>query len=302
MASNIRRLGIVVALTIVLLIGVAQLAFSYSWVGVAHGVGSDGIPLAAVDISIVPQIVIKDANMLATELFGDSKEMTDDFVSQLLTLYAEARDKDFVVIFNSGGWGRTLVENSPGWRSIFSGIEAELDESGYRSLVVSYQRRVDTLRGYLNGMGEMLTGYSSKAEELASRVEFLTKHIPDLNVIIAGESTGTVISDNVIHILEENPQVYSIQTGPPFWHNSLVLDKSLVITGNGIDRDSFTDGDTVTLILGILTDFFGLSSPQSDFGTTSHYVREPGHDYWWNYPEVRSQVTKFLDGHFKVKW
>jgi len=253
------------------------------------------------DLSAVPESVAEDATGLATELFGDCQEKCDDFVNQLLATYLEAKDKDFVILFSSGGWGWNLIEASPGWESIFTGIEFELDNLGYTSLLLNYQRTEDTLKGRLDELVEIITRYRSKAEDLACRAEFLTSHIPDLRVVIAGESTGAVISDRVMDILEDAPQVYSVQTGPPFWHENITLDKTLLLTGNGIIPDSFSQGDFAAILQGNVRRWLGLSQPEEGHGTILHYVGAPGHDYWWQYPEVCSQITNFLDENFGIK-
>ncbi|GAH81153.1 unnamed protein product, partial [marine sediment metagenome] len=206
--------------------------------------------------------------------------------------------KDFVIVFNPGGWGWNLVEASPGWWSIFDGIESELESLGYTSLMLNHQRAVDSFLGCLDEAGEMLTGYQSKAKDLACRAEFLTTHIPHLKVILAGESTGAVITDGAMEILEDNPQVYSIQTGPPFWHENIMLDRTLVLTDNGIIPDSFSRGDIPAMIGGSIRALFGISQPEDETGAILYYVRAPGHDYWWQYPEVCSQITNFLKQNF----
>ena len=301
MASKIRRLGILVALALILSLGIVLLAFSYSGVGVTSEIGAGGISLSVSDPYAVPQSVAEDAAGLAKELFGDYQEKYDDFVNQLLAIYSEAKDKDFVIVFNSGGWGWSLAEASPDWRSILGGIKSELDSSGYTSLLLNYQRTGETLRGSLDECVEMANSYPSKAKDLAARVEFLTNNIPDLRVIIAGESNGTVISDSAMNILEDNTRVYSIQTGPPFWHKNIMLDRTLVLNGNGIVPDSFSQGDFFTMIRSNLRGLFGLSQPGDNSGKILYYVRAPGHEYQWNYPEVYSQITDFLDGIFGIE-
>jgi len=298
MASKIRRLGIVIALGLVLVLGMVVLAASYSESGVTCEIGTEGLPLSLADFSAVPQSVIDDATELATELFGDCQENCDDFVNQLLAMYSEAEDKDFVIVFNPGGWGWNLVEASPGWWSIFDGIESELESSGYTSLMLNHQRAVDSFLGCLDEAGEMLTGYQSKAKDLACRAEFLTTHIPHLKVILAGESTGAVITDSAMNLMADNPQVYSIQTGPPFWHQTTMLDRTLVLTDNGIIPDSFSRGDIPAMIGGSIRALFGISQPEDETGEILYYVRAPGHDYWWQYPEVCSQITNFLKQNF----
>ncbi len=302
MVINIRRLGILVALSIVLLLGVGLLALSYSDVGVTVGVGTGGLPLSVPDLSAVPESVAADATKLAQELFGDYQEKCNDFVSQLLAAYVEAQDKDVVVVFNSGGWGWSFLENSPGWRSIFTGIESELENLGYSSLMLDYRRTGETLRGVIDEFVEVITAYPSKAENLACRVEFLTTHIPDLKVIVTGESNGTVISDSTMSILRDNPQVYSIQTGPPFWHQNVMLERTLVLDSNGMTRDSFSQGDIPAILWASLKALVGLSPPEGeDPGRILYFFRAPGHDYRWQYPSVYSQITNFLEHNFGFK-
>lgn len=299
MKRKLFSLGIVAALAVILCLGIA--AITYSEVGVTSRVEADEFPMSVCNLSAVPQSVAEDAIELAGELFGDYQERYDDFVNQLLVDYLEAEDKDFVVVFNPGGWGWNLLEASPGWYSIFTGIESELDDLGYTSLLLNYQRTTDSLRGRLNELVKMVTGYSSKAKDLVYRVEFLTDHVPELRVIIAGESNGTIISDYVMSILGDNQQVYSIQTGPPFWHKNIVLARTLLLTDNGITPDSFSRGDFLAMIRGNLKALFGLSQPEDDYGTILHFVDAPGHDYWWQYPEVRLQITNFLEQNFGTK-
>jgi len=294
-----KKIAIVtISLTLASIIVIVLLALSYSRVGVTCEAGN-GLPLSLSNPSAVPQSVVDDATKLATKLFGDRQKECDDFVNQLLAIYVEAKDKHFVVIFNSGGWGGYLIEASPGWHSIVSGIQTELASLDYESLSLSYQRTAETLRGRLDELVEMATRYPSKAKDLASRVDFLTTHIPDLKVIIAGESNGTIICDSVMNILKDNPQVYSIQTGPPFWHKSNIsLERTLVITNNGIVADSVSHSDVWAIIGCNLKALFGFSELRDDFGTPPHRVRAPGHDYWWQYPEVYSQIMNFLDKYF----
>ena len=301
MLSKIRGFGIVVALGLVLLLGMVALAASYSASGLTCEIGAEGLPLTLADFSAVPQSVIDDATSLAVELFGGGREEGDAFVNQLLAMYSEAKDKDFVLVFNPGGWGWNPVEASPGWWSIFNGIKSELESSGYTSLMLNYRRAVDSFLGHLDEGREMITGYQSKARDLACRAQFLTTHIPDLKVILAGESTGTIITDSAMKILADNPQVYSIQTGPPFWHHSAMLERTLVLTDNGIVPDSFSQGDYWGITLGYLKNWLNLSEPEDDFDTTPHYIAAPGHDYGWQYSEVCFEITNFLRQNFALK-
>ncbi len=302
MTSRIGKLGMLIVLAAILLLGGTLLASSYSEVGVTWEIETEGLPSTIGDLLPVPKSVVDDAAELATELYGESQKKCDYFISQLLTVYSEARNKDFVMVFNSGGWGWNSLEDSPGWWSIFDGINSELTSSGYSSLLLNHVRTAKNLPGRFDEFIEMGTGYRTKARDLAYKMEFIINHIPDLRVIIAGESTGTVICDSAMNILKDNPQVYSLQSGPPFWHKNIMLDRTLVMTDNGIIPDSYSQGNFWAIIGGNLKYWLGLSQPEDNFGTTPHYVRTSGHDYWWQYPGVHSQITNFLDKNFGIKW
>jgi len=233
MKLNRRKLAIFTALTMVLLLGMLLAAFFYIDIGLANLAGGKERPVSVADFSEVPESVAEDATAMAMELYGDYHDKYDEFVNQLLTAYVEAKDRDFVVIFNPGGWGTKILESSPGWSEICQGIESELDELGYSSQVLSYRRTASSIRGVNKELVELFSVYPSKAKNLSSRVEFLTRNVPDLKIIVAGESNGTVISDTVMSMLQDNPQVYSIQTGTPFWHRQMTLERTLALDTNG---------------------------------------------------------------------
>ena len=126
----------------------------------------------------------------------------------------------------------------------------------------------------------------------------LADHLPDIRVIMAGESTGAIIIDTAMVIMADNPCVYSIQTGPPFWLQPYTSENTLVMRDNGITADSLSQGNFSDFIFGYVRYWLGLMEPEGNFGTPLHLVTPPGHDYWWQYPEVNSQITDFLRQHF----
>jgi len=293
MKKKIRRLRLGVILTTVLSLAIVVIAPPSLVTGVVSEVGDGGSPISAAGFSAVPQSVVEDATTLAGELFGDYPDKCNEFVNQLLATYVEAKDKDFVMFFNSGGWGWNLLEISPDWNSIFAGIESELDNLGYTSLWLNYRRTLDPLQGYLDELMSMISLHPQKAKDFASRVEFLTDHIPGLRVIIGGESNGAIFCDRAMNLLKDNPQVYSIQTGPPFWYKNAVQDRTLVMRSNGVIPDAFSQGDLFTIVCANLESLLGFSKPENS-GKILLYVGAPGHEYWWQDPEVRSKITNFL--------
>ena len=291
-------LGITLALFVALVVVMAVMVASYIEMGVTSEIGTGGQPLLAYDVAAVPPSVIDDASEVAAEIFGDDEAKCRDFAAQLLASYAEAKDHDFVLVFNSGGWGWNLLEESLGWWGIFEGIDAELASWNYTSVSLDYLRATPDFKGRLDEFWESLIGYRSKAEVLAARTEFLTDHLPDIRVILAGESTGAVIIDSAMVIMGDNPRVYSIQAGPPFWHETITKERSLIMMGNGVSVDTLSYGNGFDFILGCYEKWFGVLKPAADYGTGPHIVVAPGHDYWWQYPVVRSQITEFLRENF----
>lgn len=301
MESQMRRLKIAVILTIVLSLAIVIVVPPYLVTAMTSEVGNGGIPTSTSGLPTVPQNIAEEADRLAAELFGDYQERRDEFARQLLVTYSEAKDKDFVIFFNSGGVGWNLLETSQGWYSIFNGITQELSELGYTSLSLDYLRTVRSWQGFFDEVMNMISLYPSKTRELASRVEFLTEYIPRLRVILIGESNGTVICDRVLNTLKDNPRVYSIQTGTPFWYKNTTLDRKLVLKSSGIIPDTFSEGDIFRMIGATLESLLGFPTRQGEAGNILRFVRAPGHDYWWQYPAVSTEITKFLLENFGVK-
>ncbi len=303
MVKKVGRWWLLVALMAVLLFATGWLAFFYTEVGMAKeiGVGVQEYRLTERELASIPQSVVDDAAELAKQVFGDSQDGLQDFTNQLLATYMETRDRDVVVVFNSGGWGGSMIDKTPGWSSILDGIESTLDDLGHQSMLLNYRRTSSGLRACINEFIEGWARYPSKAKDLAARVEFLTDHIPNLRVIVAGESNGTVIVDSTMSILRDNPQVYSIQTGTPFWHQPTPLDRTLLMNSNGKTVDTFSYGNVPAMIWATVKNCFGLLSPEDNPGTVLSWLRAPGHHYSWQYPGVCSEVINFLENNFGAK-
>ena len=301
MIRKIGRLGIVVILVAVLLFATIWLVLFDSEVGMARDIGIQEPGLPSCDYSSVPQSVIDDAVALASELVGDSQEKLQNLVDQLLAAYVEVVDIDVVVFFNSGGWGWNLTNETPGWSSILEGIKSQLDTLGYQSLVLNYRRTSAGVKGCVKEFLEAATHYPRKAGDFASQIEFLTDHIPDLKIIVAGESTGTVISDRAMNLLKDNSKVYSIQTGTPFWHKPVPMDRTLLMNSNGRGIDTFSYGNVPAMIWATIKGWMGMSSPDDNPGDILSWLKAPGHDYSWQYPGVCTSVVDFLDKNFGKK-
>jgi hypothetical protein len=146
---------------------------------------------------------------------------------------------------------------------------------------------------------EAMRLYPNKVKDLVLRVEFLTDHLPNLKVIVAGESTGTVITDEAMVRLQNKPQVYSIQTGMPFWHKPSVSDdRILLVNNNGIGDDTFSYGNVPSMLWTSVKGWFGLTKESDVPGNILKWLRAPGHDYSWQYPGVYDAIVDFLQRNF----
>jgi hypothetical protein len=301
MFKKLGKPGIIIILITTILFGIVWLTLINLEVGMAKEIGVQEPELPAYDRAQVPQNVIDDAEAVANELVGKSKGKLPEVIDELLASYVAAKKADVVIFFNPGGWGWDSIEDTPGWVSIIDGIRAKLDSLGYSSLVLNYQRTSRGLKGCIKEFFESAAGYPRKARDLSRRVAFLSDHLPELKIIIAGESTGTVISDKTMNILDYNPNIYSIQTGTPFWYQPSEMDRKLLMNSNGSGIDTFHYGNLPAMIWATFLGWFGLSPPEENPGDILSWLRAPGHDYSWQYPGVSSAVINFLEANFPEK-
>ncbi len=252
----------------------------------------DGYVLAADDWNQVSPQIIQDARVLAQKCYPLDQTKSNDMVSQLVGSYIAANDQDFVVIFNPGGWGWDPVSEIPGWESILFGIKGTLSDAGYKTLLIDYKRTRHGLNGIIGEAEVLFSLQPIKAEELAVRVTFLTEHLPNLRVILTGESNGATIADDSLRLLKDNIRVFAIETGPPVWHPSLDFERSLVIKNNGVQDDTFSNGNVILILRSNLESIFGIYSGGK--GDILLYIGAPGHYYNWDYSRVRSLIVRFI--------
>lgn len=252
---------------------------------------------------------------LATEVAGKSRELQEQFVAEVLDLYYRVKDNDLAIFCIPGGWGKKPLIANPEGQSWVVGMKDELDRLGYSYCVVDDIRTGNGLAEYLLEFKEQLTHYPSKAKKLAAKIDFLTKRVSDLKIIVTGQSNGAAFAGEVIRNLEENPRVYSIQIGIPFWHRVFKTSRSLVIDNNGIGIDSLAQRDIFGLFKANLGKIFIINHVPSftpidwvisrvvlvfapyNFGVG---LQAPGHEYMWEYPGVGPVIEAFLVDHFSA--
>lgn len=297
--KNIKKLGVPGIIALVVLVFVLFIIVVYnSSLGLNDGIGIQEPNLSNIDLSSAPPSVINDAIALADKLVGTDGARHQRVVNDLVGSYLAAQGRDAVIFFNSGGMGWNMVSNTPGWQAILSGMCGELVNLGYRPVVLNYSRTGRDFWGNIKEVVEAATRYTQKTVDMESRVQFLVDHLPNVKFIIAGESTGSVITEESMKYFRDNPRVFSIQTGCPFWYKTTPQARTLRITDNGKGVDAFTYGNIPAMLWCTFKGWFGWESPEQNAGNVLKSLRAPGHDYTWNYELIRSDIDGFLEANF----
>jgi len=259
------------------------------------------------DVDLVLQ---KEAHHLAQQLFDNESKGGIDFTNRLLDICQRARDKDFLLIHNPGGWGCSHLENLLRWeRSVVEGISATIEQLGYSWLLTQHFRGGSSWWAHMRSVKEearfFLKGKSSKARVLVAELKFITQHISNLKIILIGASQGAAFSNKVIQQLGELHQVYSIELGIFFPHLSrrVVTDRTLTIDSNGVMPDPMVHRNLKAGFKAYITAPFRWIKYRLQ-GKPEKYtycINALGHDYSWEYPEVQQKIINFLTTNFGTK-
>ena len=283
-----------------------------AYVSSNHGSEFSQMPLTAGSTAPVEQ----QAWALASQIVGSGKEAQERFAGQLLELYNEVKGHDLVIFCEPGGWGKKPMETDVQAESWLVGIESVLGQLGYNYYEVEDIRTDKGLGGYFFELKEQFTHYPLKAKELSAKIEFLTRNIAGLKVIVAGQSNGAGLAGEVTNLLQANPNVFSIQVGIPFWHRIMQNSRSLIINENGIGPDSLTRKNIPEILKKNWVQLFILNKVPAftpfDWLVTRAVLifgpynlglgmEAPGHDYFWDYPGVGPVIQSFLVRNFSVK-
>jgi hypothetical protein len=244
----------------------------------------------------------EEAYSLAVKLFGNNVTKCRNYTGKLTEVYLQVKDKDVAVIYNGGGWGTIPMEDDAQWGGVVQGISLTLNKWGYNSLILEHQRGKEGLVGLLSNIGESLRLFPSRAAELASGVDFLVENIPHLKIVITGVSWGAIYNNEVMERLEGSPRVYGIEAGVPFWYKEPAPANTLAINDNGIVPDKLSQGDLAAMLRSYFSAPFRWVNHRlhGESVKFSDCVNVPGHQYYWNYPEVQSQIIAFLADNFGI--
>jgi hypothetical protein len=251
-----------------------------------------------------------EANQLAQQLFGNHNKKCKRFARRLLDMCTKAQDKDFLLIHNPGGWGSTPLEYCLEWeRSIVEGVKSTIERLGYSAFVTQHFRGGRSWWAHLWDLREQLRfffkGRSTRTTVLTAELEFITRHLDSLQVILVGASQGAAFGNTVMRQMSELRRVYSIELGIVFAHMSrrVITERTLAIDGNGVVPDPMAHRDLSEGLKAYVTAPFRWLKYllQGKPKKISDCINVPGHEYHWEYPEVRKKVENFLETRFGVK-
>ena len=252
----------------------------------------------------------EEARHLAQQLFGNEVEKCASFANRLLDICTRTQGKDFLIIHNPGGWGSAPLEHCLRWeRSIVEGVSDTMERLKYSWLLIQHFRSGNSWWAHMRDIKDQvyffLQGKSFKAEVMAAELEFIIRHLSSLRVILIGASQGAAFGNAVMQRLHRLRQVYSIELGTPFFYRSrrVVTERTLAIDGNGLMPDAMMEWDIITMVkTSSAAPFrwikYWLQGKPVKF---THCINVPGHDYNWDYPEVRQQIGDFLGTNFGTK-
>lgn len=220
---------------------------------------------------------------------------------QFRELLNSAPQNDVIIIFNSGGWGDTPLEEAKDFTPIMEGIQRTLGEWGYTSIVIPFARTKEDLLGRIGGAKELFNFFRVSSDDLAEKVENIAKNLPDKKIILTGLSNGASFVDKTYEKISQEAKnsVYAITVGPPFWAESVESDNVLQLNNNG--QDSLVEGKALSLFSTFIKAPFRwiFSKINGQNLKLSQALNIYGHKYDWDSPEVNREITSFLASKFR---
>jgi hypothetical protein len=81
----------------------------------------------------------------------------------------------------------------------------------------------------------------------------------------------------------------------------MTVERTLVLDTNGQVPDAFSGGDIPAMLFASLKALFGIPlTEEEEAGRIFYFIRAPGHDYNWQYPDVNLRIADFLEENFSL--
>jgi hypothetical protein len=255
------------------------------------------------------QPFIEASSELAAKLFPHSRKKRQIFLTDLQELYSAVSHKNILIIHSPGGWGNTRWDGLLEWeKSIVTGVTATIEKLGYSCTMKQYFRSGDALWGGRSWFKEgrfFIFGNNYRAEVFAAELNLITANLPELRVVLVGASQGAAFDNMVMMKSENTERLYSIELGTFFGHmrRRQLTGKNLAIDSNGIMQDPMCHRDlwkgTKSYFKAFIR-WFNYKAQGKPVKFT-HCINTPGHEYQWEYPEVKGKITQFLTSAFGEK-
>jgi len=216
---------------------------------------------------------------------------------QIQEILDSVAQNDIIIIFNSGGWGDTPLEEAKDFAPLIKEIQNTLNDWGYSSTIIPYRRAT----GKISGAKDFLNFFDFSSEALAEDLELIARKLPDKKIIIAGLSNGGAFVRKTIEIISDDVKdsIFVISIGPPFWHEGSQPENTLQLTNKG--KDSLSAGEVKGLLLALIkTPFRWIYSKINGQNLPlARAFQAPGHEYGWSSPEVGPQIVTFLSNKIR---
>lgn len=206
-----------------------------------------------------------------------------------------------MIVPNFGGWGNVPLNKAKDLEPLIVGLQRYFDSCGLRTIIAPYRRapavfpEAPEFNVQLAVITEMLGFHRTRAHRLASMIETLAIHNPEVKFLLIGLSNGAAFVDDAMELLSSRfeGQVAAVAIGAPFWQDIFIGDDILHLDNEG--NDPLTQGRLEELfgvsLSGLVQMFNRLMNGRvSRFEEAWHI---PNHDYHWE--KIRPMVIDFIN-------
>ncbi len=215
--------------------------------------------------------------------------------AQLKEVFSLPPEDDIIVVFNSGGWGNTPLNEAQDFSPIIQGIQDTVSQWGYSSIVVPYERTEDSFLGKISGAKETFQLFRKQAESFSQDINDFLRRNPGKKIIIAGLCNGGIFTNRVMENISNGieDRVYAVEVGVPFWEKTSNSDNILIV--NNAEEDPLSRGEAKTLFSTFFKGMskWSLAQISGENAGIAQFFYMPGHQYSW--PEVQPEVVSFLE-------
>jgi pimeloyl-ACP methyl ester carboxylesterase len=206
-----------------------------------------------------------------------------------------AANYEIVVLFDSGGWGETKIEDAPDFAPILKGIQEKLSGLGYSSTIVLYTRTPSGFSGRIYNAKEWMHDFQRTAELQAEDIRYLLKAYPQKQILLVGFSNGGALASRTLHYVPDQPRLHGIVVGAPGWFEVYTSPACLILNNSG--KDTLSIPDYKTMAINVIKAPFKwiwakITGKDLKFAMAFQF---PYHEYPWESSEVGLPITRFLE-------